>query len=136
MRWLLSQQQFANLISLGRVLSRHSAWVARLGRTLLAALEDGACRRERNRDGHCDANGRNDRDKYVMKGLHVDGHWSVLSLSRNALTVISRGARVRKSGGSTGTSLTEFRTQSKDEAPCLLHLTLRPFGPARCAGQR
>jgi len=74
MRWLLSQQELANLISLRRVLSRHSPWVAGLGRTLLAALEDGACRHECNRDGHCDANGGNDRDKYVMKGLHADGH--------------------------------------------------------------
>src|SRR5215469_3719028 len=72
--WPLPQQEFANLIGLRRVLSRPGAWTAHLGRARLAALEDGACRYEGNRYGHCDANGGNDRDKNVMEGLHVDGH--------------------------------------------------------------
>jgi hypothetical protein len=74
MTWLLPQQEFASLVSLRRVLSRHSALAAGVGCTGLTAVVDGACRHQRNRDGHCDANGSNDRDKYVMKGLHADGH--------------------------------------------------------------
>jgi hypothetical protein len=78
---LLPQQELANLVTRRRVVSRHIARAVGLGRALLTALVDGACRNERNRDGHCDANGGNDRNKYVMEGLHGDGHWSGLSVS-------------------------------------------------------
>jgi hypothetical protein len=78
MSWLLSQYLLASPISVRRVLSRPGACAAGFGHARLVALEDGASRHVRNRDGDGDANGSGEGDEYALEGLD-DGHWSVLS---------------------------------------------------------
>src|SRR5258708_6567285 len=75
LRRLLAQDQFAGVVSLGRVL-RWCRGMNRLASARLAALDESAHGHEGDRESSRDADGDEHGDECVLKALHADGHWT------------------------------------------------------------